>query len=153
MNLNIATQHKTLLEAQILKAGETVTIRLPVAREAASNNVDKVFGASGYETDTGVEIEIIAWVHQGNVPTDAHAGPTQQGAAHVGMLAESDIILSCKLDDALVDTTKKYGRTQFDNARDVVVSGSRFEVKGTFRSGFAPLGPYILWVGLVNAGE
>jgi hypothetical protein len=71
----------------------------------------------------------------------------------LGKLAESDLILSLKIEDGLVDSQKVYGRTIFDKAKRVVVGGSNFEVTGVFRSGFAPLGPYILWVGLRNSGE
>ena len=153
MNTAIATQHRNKMYALIDSAATTITVRPPATRAASTNATEKVFGPSGaQETDYGTPTTVSAWVHQAAVPASFAGQNTLQQIA-AGKLAESDIILSLKLEDALVDANQPYGRTIFDTAKDVQIQGSTFQVKGTFRSGFAPLGPYILWVGLVNAGE
>ncbi len=153
MNTAIATRHRDDAYRRIVEAGQDVIVRPPIARSTATDNTERVFGSATYETAYGTSVTVNAWVHNTAVPTTFQQGPVNQGAALLGMLAESDLILSLKLSDALVDSTVLFGRTIFDQAKDVQVSGSTFEVSGTFRSGFAPIGPYILWVGLVNSGE
>lgn len=153
MNQHIATKHKEKYFALIDSAGQTVTVTPPATRTAGSTTVDKVLGTTGYVEGEGTDIEVTAWVHQGPVSSNAQGGGTQGLPALLGEIAESDIILSVKLEDVLTDSTKVYGRTVFDTALKVTVSGSEFEVVGTpFRSGLAPLGPYLLWVGLRHLG-
>ena len=154
MNTAFATQHKNKMFAWIDSAGQDISIRPPAERVASTTDVDKIFGPSGaQETDYGTAVTVTAMVHQGKVPGDFKFAGTDPGAAVLGMLAESDLILSLKLEDVLVDSTKVYGRTLLDQAKDIQISGSSFSVTGTFRSGFAPIGPYLLWVGLKNTGE
>lgn len=153
MNIQIASQHKKRMFSLIDSAGQTVTVRTPGQRAVSSNITQKIFGTTGYETAHGDPIDVHAWVHQGRVPSGFNFAGTPDPASMLGMVLESDLILSLKLEDCLEDPEKVYGKTIFDTARDVQISGSTFEVKGVFRSGFAPLGPYILWVGLVNSGE
>lgn len=153
MNTRIATQHKERMFRLIDDAGQTVTVRTPGVRTTSANITQKIFGAAEYETAYGEPVEVTAWVHQGRVPSGFNFAGTPDPASALGMVIESDLILSVKLEDCLEDAEKVYGKTIFDTARDVQISGSTFEVKGVFRSGFAPLGPYILWVGLVNSGE
>ena len=154
MNLAAATQHRNTYYQLINSAGQDVTIRPPATRAASTDDTEKIFGVSGsQETDYGTSSVITAWVHQGRVPLTAKFGGMDPGSEVLGLIAKSDIILSVKLEDVLVDTTQLYGRTTIEQAKDIQVSGSTFKIVGTFRSGFAPLGPYILWVGLENVGE
>lgn len=145
---NIATQHKAKIFALIDANGQSVVVRQPQARAASTDAVTKVFGADAYETATGTETTITAWVHQGNVASDFSMRSMEEAGAALGIVAQSDLVLSVKLEDVLLDSSKVYAQTQFDTAKDVVISGSTFKVKGTFRSGLAPIGPYVLWVGL-----
>jgi len=153
MNKLIATRHRNKMYALLAESGQDVVVRQPQARAASGNAAEKIFGISGYETGYGTPVTVQAWVHSAAVPSDFRYGPTNPGAAVIGTLSESDLVLMVKLSDVLVDTTVPFGRTIFDTAKDVQVSGSVFEVSGTFRSGLAPIGPYLLWVGLKNAGE
>jgi len=149
----IATQHKAQAYRLIDSLGQSIIVRQPPDRTASTNDMEKIFGASTYESEYGTTTTITAHVHQGPVPTGLQRGSLSDLASQVGWMQEADLILSVKLEDVLADSTKVYGNTIFDTARDVVVSGSVFDVTGTFRSGLAPLGPYILWVGLTLKGE
>ena len=153
MNRNIATAHKRKMHALIDGAATSVTVRPPESRQAASNDVDKIFGSATLDTGYGTPITVSAWVHNASIPGTYEAQGVGPGAQILGSLSEADLILSVKLEDVLVDSTLPYGRTVFDKAKDVQVQGSSFKVKGTFRSGLAPIGPYILWIGLEQIGE
>lgn len=154
MNTAFATQHKNKMFAWIDTAGQDIVVRPPAVRTASTNDAEKIFGVTGsQETDYGTPVTVTAHVHQGKVPSDFAFAGSDPNSSMIGMLAESDLILSLKLEDVLVDAAKPYGRTIIDQAKDIQVSGSTFSVTGTFRSGFAPVGPYILWVGLKNVGE
>lgn len=154
MNTALATAHRDAYFRMISSAGQDITIRAPATRVASTNNVEKILGVSGFqETDYGTTNTVTAWVHQGRVSTGAKFGNMNTNAEILGLVAKSDIVLSLKLEDVLVDITKPYGRTTIDQAKDIQVSGSTFTVVGTYRSGMAPIGPYILWVGLENVGE
>lgn len=154
MNRAIASRHKAKMFKIIEDGGQDVIIRPPAIRAVSTNAADKIFGTSGAtETDFGTPVTITAMVHQGKVPGGFSHDPMQSGAEAFGLLQESDLILSLKLEDVIVDSDVPYGRTIIDQAKEIGVAGSTFKVIGTFRSGFAPIGPYILWVGLENMGE
>lgn len=154
MNLTIATAHKKKFFSLINSAGQDVLVRSPATRATSTTEVDKIFGTSGStETDFGPTLTIKAWIHQGKIPGTFAFTPMEAGAGPLGILAESDIILLIKLEEVLVVAEQVYGRTTIDQAKDIQVSGSTFKVTGTFRSGLAPLGPYLYWVGLENMGE
>lgn len=152
MNLQIATKHRDKFFSLIDSAKQTITVRPPAARTSSTNITHKIFGSTTEEA-YGTSVEVDGWVHQGRVPSNFTYGQSNDESTLVGMVSNSDLVILLKLSDCLEDATKVYGRTIFDSAKDVQVSGSTFEVTGTFRSGLAPLGPYLLWVGLVNSGE
>ena len=149
--LNLATRHKAQAYNMIDTLGEDILIRQPPARTTSTSDVDKVFGAPQELDDYGELTTVTGHVHQGTVPGDASG--YNFTARFLGIMQNADLVVSVKLEDVLSDSTKKYGRTLFDTAKDVVVGGSVFEVTGAYRSGMAPLGPYILWVGLEIQGE
>ena len=147
----VTARHKTEALALIAAMGEDIEIRQPVARSTSTNDMEKVLGATTDPDAYGTTTTVTGMVHQGKVPSGAMGFNTS--VSIVGLIQNSDLVVSVALEDVLVDATKKYGRTLFDTAKTVIVGGSTFEVGGTFRSGMPPLGPYILWVGLEIQGE
>jgi hypothetical protein len=61
-----------------------------------------------------------------------HYGPEDNPYLHTtgGRLDQAEARLSMKLEDVLVDKTDKNGLTYFDGAREVIVDGKTYHVKG-----------------------
>jgi hypothetical protein len=145
-----AARHRTIFLQLLNEIGEEVVVRLPAPKPTpAGNDASKILGSRPTTTaatigDTFDKKAIISG------PSSAAPAPneTPATARALGKVAECDLVLRFFLDDVLLDETKRYGRTLLDSAVDVLVQGTTFKVEAMARGGLAPLGPYILWVGL-----
>lgn len=150
----LAQRHKAEFEKFLTGAGVVVTIRQPGARVAGTNAVDRVKGQRTFETSIGSTQDIlVVWSNDLIRPEAVVAGDVAETIAALGGKASVDVIIRCRLSDALLDGATHQGRTLFDTAKDVTYSGQTYEVTGTKRTGLPPIGPYILWVGLKQIPE
>jgi metal-dependent amidase/aminoacylase/carboxypeptidase family protein len=147
-----AEAHLAIFQKALAEAGTTITIRQPAPKPASGGtDVTKILGArpspsSAVGTTTTVGALVSGPANVAGTPL-ASATPAQVDP--LGRVADCDIVLRVLLSDVLLDPTKKHGKTLFDTAKDVLIDGGYFRVEKTERGGLAPLGPYILWVGLV----
>lgn len=148
-----AQKHKEMFERFLIAANTTVTVRQPAARTVATNPQDKVRGTRTFESAVGATKDVaVIWSN------DLIVGPENTSAlnmssaseiiAAVGGKTNIDAVVRCRLLDVLIDTNNAQGRTLFETAKDVQFSGNLYKVQGMKRTGLAPLGPYVLWVGL-----
>lgn len=151
-----ATAHLAVFKKYLSEAGTSVTVRQPAPKTAAGgNDVSRVLGtrpvpSSLRGTQTVVNAIISGPANVAGTPGAAYQGPVQ--VSPLGKVAQCDLVLRVLLSDVLVDVTQKHGKTLFDTALDIQVNGGIFKVEATERGGLAPLGPYILWVGLMVQG-
>lgn len=144
----LARKHKAMFEVY-LHNGVSIQVRQPAPRGTAANAVEKMKGISTFETGIGVIQTVKAiWSNDLLRPEAVVPGDVSEVVAALGGKGSIDVIIRCLLDDVLITPGDKQGRTIFDTARDVVYSGHTFQIKGSKRTGFPPLGPYIYWVGL-----
>lgn len=152
MLVGAARLHRVRFERFVDEAGETVEVRQPAAPTAPASALEKVQGkrpsVAAYG-DTQTVQAIQGGGYDGNV---LHPPSVPAQIAAIGKVQPIDLLLRCKLADALIDSGKRYGQTIFDTAKDVVFAGAVWTVLVTERSGLPPEGPYELWVGLRKSG-
>lgn len=153
-NLNkAALLHKQKFDAHVRDNGIEVEIRQPQAKAAAANDVAKIMGSKSRETEPGESVTVTAlYLHPGSTGNLAY-GSVVDNTKPLGRLRDVERVLKVSLADALLDTSKPYGKTYFDTAFDVVINDTRFKVLGTDTTGFPGIDPYVLWVGLKTIGE
>lgn len=150
---NASKAHKAIFERYITAVGTIVTLVFPPARSGDASMSSRVFGAPGYEENDGPTKEItVIWSNgqnSGGVFDDGiDKAPSKVVAALAGNGQVLDAVIRCRLADALIDPTKKQGKTYFHRAKEVEYQGQRFSINGFSLGGLPPEGPYILWVGL-----
>jgi hypothetical protein len=151
-----AEAHLALFKKYLEEAGNEVIVRQPAPRPTAvGNDVSKVLGARPVPTSLrGTETLVMAIVsgpaNVAGTPPTSYTGPAQVNP--LGKVAQCDLVLRVLLSDVLVNSKQKHGKTLFDTALDIQVDGGVFKVEAMERGGLAPLGPYILWVGLMAQG-
>lgn len=139
--------HKKKFSELVDTLGIEVIVRQPAAKIAGGNDAANVLGTRARDTGVGVSKTVIAIVSasMSASPQEAHLTP-------VALLHDSDYYLRMRLEDALLDATKIHGKTIFETAKEIEAQGTKFKFSGIAKTGFANLGPYILWVGLKHAG-
>ncbi len=147
--LGAATVHRDSFYAMLDEVGIPVTIRQPAEKPSSGgSDVTKALGTREQVTGTGEEKEVLAIVSgPTNTGVNITAGTAPKQASPVGSVQFCSTVLRVKLSDVLVNEEKLYGKTLFETAREIVIQDTVFKVVATERSGLAPLGPYILWVG------
>lgn len=155
MNRAFATLHKNTFDRLVAAAGIEITIRQPSTRAGGpSSAAEKALGRRAEDTGYGDSDEVVAIVTNS---IDATASPESNAGIKqsepIGLYQISDVVIRLKLSDVLIDSNKPQGLTLFDTAKDVLIQGTPFKVCGSERTGFAPIGPYILWVGLKSLGK
>jgi hypothetical protein len=158
MNLGLrraAERHKALFLTYLGEVGEPVAVRQPAPKPTnPTTDVSKILGSRPAPPAPGQPavgaVKTVPAIVSGasNIAGNPQPNRTDASVLPVGLLAVSDTVLRVLLDDVLLDPAKRYGKTLFDTAHDVVIHGTSFKVQGSERSGLAPLGPYILWVAL-----
>jgi hypothetical protein len=150
----MAEMHRDQFYQVLLEAGTDIVVRPAAAPTALPNNdVTKALGVRTQVLAYGTPITVRAVLSgptTGNTINPASA-PIKVNA--LGTVQMSEVILRLKVDDCLLDPDKPYGKTIFDNAKDVLIGDRPFKVIASERSGLAPLSPYILWVGLEHMGS
>lgn len=151
-----AEAHLAVFKQYLEEAGTEVTVRQPPPKPASGGtDVSRILGSRPSPTSLRGAEDVIVAILSGpanvaGTPPPSAIGPVQ--ANPLGKVAQCDLVLRVLLSDALVSPTQKHGKTLFDTALDVQVDGGIFKVEATERGGLAPLGPYILWVGLMVQG-
>lgn len=151
-----AEAHLAVFKQYLEEGGVQVNVRQPPPKPAVGGtDVTRILGArpspsSARGTETLVRAIISGPANVAGTPPPSSIGPVQSNP--LGKVAQCDLVLRVLLSDVLVNSTQKHGKTLFDTALDVQVDGGVFKVEATERGGLAPLGPYILWVGLMAQG-
>lgn len=153
---NAGLAHKKVFDRLIDELGEDVVLRFPPDKTVSTSPVNKAFGEVGDDStvDESKNVTVTAAVSGPDTMGNIRFYDQRASIDMVGFLYQSDLVIRVKLtSDILLDENKEFGRTQFDMVRDVLVRGQAFTVKGVMRTGFPPLGPYGLYVGLVLSGD
>jgi len=151
---SVAKIHKAKFESLVEEAGIDIEVRMIPEREAGSSDSDNVFGPRGSETSVGESKTVkVVWSNDYVRPEAVVGGDVSESIATLATdTSKLDVIIRLPLEDALLKPDLKQGKTIFHVCRDVIHNGAKFKVTGTKRTGLPPLGPYILWVGLVKYG-
>lgn len=157
MGLNRAAEaHLAAFKKYLAEGATEITIRQPPPKPATGgNDVSRVLGSRPVPTSARGKETVINAIVSGpanvaGTPPPSYIGPAQ--ANPLGKVAQCDLVLRVLLSDVLVSANQKHGKTLFDTALDVQVDGGIFKVEATERGGLAPIGPYILWIGLMAQG-
>lgn len=149
-----AEMHKRLFEGYWAESEVFILVRQPAAKTAATNDVDKLKGATSFETAVGTtQLIKVLWSNDLLRPEAVLPGDVSEPIAALGDGERLDAVVRLPLSEALLDADNPQGATVFDTARDITYSGRLYEIKGTKRTGLMPIGPYILWVGLKLVAE
>jgi hypothetical protein len=144
----MADQHRRVFLAMLQRVGVWIVVRQPAVPTLGTTAVQRVLGTKADLTAVGATKRIKALLSNDYLrPETIAPGDVSEGLAALGGKDRVDAILRVHLPDAVPDDDTQ-ARTLFDSAKDVVIDGTTFEVTGTKRTGFPPIGPYILWVGL-----
>lgn len=141
-----------MFEAFLAQAGDdAVLVRQPAARTTPASDVEKVMGrrpAASQDDGVGETTNLLAVVSDAAVVLADRFQAVPPRIATLGKVESIDLLLRCRLEDVLVDSGSKYGKTILDTAKDVVVGGVSFTIRAIDRTGLPPEGPYICWAAL-----
>lgn len=137
------TQTKRLIDG----SNQTLTIRLPVARVSAGENV--LFGNMERETDETGAVKgpfNCLWYDALTARGTSRSGPEEVVHRLAGQYQSATAFAELRLEDVLVDTTASSGDTWFDRARDVIYDGQKFKYLASVRLGLSVGSPVLIMV-------
>ncbi len=126
---------------------QTLTIRLPVARVSAGENV--LFGNLGRETDdTGIikgPFKCL-WYDALTARGTSRSGPEEITQRLAGQYQSATAFAELRLEDVLVDVDSPTEDTWFDRAKVVIYKGQKFKYLASVRLGLSVGSPVLIMV-------
>lgn len=149
-----AELHKRQFDAMVDGNGVLVELQFPPEKATGATMAAKAFGQkTAEETIDPARSLLLKGVWSNDyIRADAVVGG-DVAEAIASMTAKAnplDGVLRLKLADVLLPGATSQGQSVFDTCKYVLYQGVYYRVVDTKRSGLPPIGPYILWVGLVK---
>ncbi len=126
---------------------QTLTIRLPVTRVSAGENV--LFGDLDRETDATGTIKgpfKCLWYDALTARGTSSSGPEQITHRLAGQYQSATAFAELRLEDVLVDLASPIKDTWFDRAKDVIYKGQKFKYLASVRLGLSVGSPVLIMV-------
>jgi len=150
MNVKGAVKaHRTHSKKLIRGSEQELTLLLPVAR--VSSNVNPLFGDPTRETDdSGSTIGPLKclWYDALSAKSQSATGSGFEQSIQnlAGQYRDATAFAELWLEDVLTDPDDANSKTWFDEAKEIIYLGKKFQVLAEIRLGLATTAPYILMI-------
>lgn len=139
-----ANAHKRIAQSFIHGSEKTLSITVVSSGIIASSGASMFADLDDTIVDSGVGPFYCLW-------EDADSARVSDNSRESMILAryvEAEVVVKMWLEDILLDTTKPYGETYLDRARDITSEGLKYKILGYDRYGLGVTNPYIVAVAL-----